>query len=149
MPAPSAAPVLSVADVLSEAAPTVRPDTTVKELLATFEAEHVDTVPVTDDNGVLVGVVAGLDVLRLLRPVDPVRLPHWAVAVSRPVEAIMRPGVITLEPTNPVTAAVDLLIETGFHAIPVVSRHSGPPVLVGVVRQRDLLRRLLAAGGRT
>ena len=51
----------------------------------------------------------------------------------------MRPGVVTLEETDRLDAALDLLIETRFHALPVVRRYGHGPVLVGILEQRDLL----------
>jgi hypothetical protein len=60
----------------------------------------------------------------------------------------MRPGVITLEPTDPIVAALDLMIDTRFHMLPVVKRGAQSPILIGVVPQRLLLSKLLATSRR-
>jgi len=98
--------------------------------------------PVTDRHGVLRGIVAKLDVLRLFRPDEQFRIPEFATISSTRVRDVMRPGVVTLEPGDSIVGVGDLMVETRLRSVPVVERRSGLPVLVGIVSQGDLLRRL-------
>jgi CBS domain-containing protein len=97
-----------------------------------------------DVRGVLCGIVTSLDVLRAVRPSARLDIAEMRSLPSRRVGSVMRPGVITLEPTDPICAAVDLMVDTRFHMLPVVRRDARGPVLIGVVPQRLLLSKLLA-----
>lgn len=52
-----------IQDVIS-----VKPDTTVKELLALFVERHIGGVPVLDEESKLLGMVSDGDVIRYLSP---------------------------------------------------------------------------------
>ena len=92
------------------------------------------------------GILTVLDLLRAAAPGEGLPVPSPRALASRTVETVMRPGVITLEASDRLDAALDLLIETRFHALPVVRRYGHGPVLVGMLEQRDLLP--LLSGGR-
>jgi CBS domain-containing protein len=125
----------------------VKPDLSVGELLKLFEKHPMDAFPVIDEGGVLLGLVSRLDVLRLLHPDADLVLPGPDRIRARPVAAIMRHGVISVEPDDPAVAAADLMVETRFQSLPVVERRRGRPVLVGLVSRRMLLDALLPPEG--
>jgi len=133
----------AVGDIMNRAPATVRPDTRIPDLARLFRIDQADTVAVIDASGILRGVVTPLDLLRAFRPDPNLEMPDPEAFSSMTVETIMRPGVITLEPSDPVPAAVDLMVETRFHALPVVHRQPQGPVLIGMVEQEDLLAVLL------
>jgi CBS-domain-containing membrane protein len=133
----------AVGDIMNRAPTTVRPDPTIPDLVRLLQADQADTVAVIDAGGILRGIVTPLDLLRAFRPDQGLEMPGPEAFADRTVETIMRPGVITLEPSDPIPAAVDLLVETRFHALPVVHRQPQGPVLIGMVGQRDLLSTLL------
>lgn len=135
----------TVGDIMNPAPVTVRPDAKVTRLLQLFQADRPEAVAVVDAEGYLCGIVTMLDLLRASRPDERMRLPGPEELLSRTVETIMRPGVITLEPADPVPVVVDLMVETRFHALPVVHRQAGGPRLVGMVEQQDLLGTLVGA----
>jgi CBS domain-containing protein len=116
---------------------------TVGELLKVFEQAEADAFPVVDPEGFLCGIVTRLDLLRALRPHPRLPTTRPGAASLRTVETVMRPGVYTLEPADPLAAAIDLMLETRFHVLPVVRRDPRGPVVVGIVQQRDLLAALL------
>jgi CBS domain-containing protein len=122
---------------------TIRPDLSLRALITLFEGHDLDGFPVVTSDGVLRGVVTKLDLLRVLRPDPDLHIPEFDRMATRTVAEIMHGGVITVEPTDPIAAAVDLMVETRLHLLPVVKRGSGPPVLVGLVSQGDLLRTLV------
>jgi CBS domain-containing protein len=75
-------------------------------------------------------------------------VPNRKIATAQPVEAIMRHGIISVEPQDPAFAAADLMIETRFQGLPVVERRAGKPVLVGLVARNALLEALLPSESR-
>ena len=86
----------------------------------------------------LAGIVTKLDVLRLLRP-------DWGFDVydslsSSRVADIMRHSAVSVEAEDPIVVAADLMVEARLRSLPVVRRNGGPPVLIGIVTQGDLLR---------
>jgi CBS domain-containing protein len=134
---------LSIHDAMTLRPITVTPGTTIGELMEAFDRHDYNAFPVVDDAGGLRGIVTKLDVLRALRPVRDLELPDLRAVAARRVEDIMRPGVIAVEPEDPVVVAADLMVETRLRSLPVVQRsHGRPPVLVGIVSQGDLLRGL-------
>jgi CBS domain-containing protein len=133
----------TVREIMAPAPEAVSPHLTVGALLKLFDRHAEDAFPVVDQDGVLLGLVSRLDVLRLLRCDPQPLVPNRNIVARRPVEAIMRHGIISVEPQDPAFAAADLMIETRFQSLPVVERRAGGPVLVGLVTRNALLAALL------
>ena len=122
---------------------TVSPETPVSELYNLMEERGIAVCPVVTRAGELHGIASRVDVLRALRPSRELAM-HDAEELGRlTVRDIMRYGVVSLEPDDPLVAAVDLFVDTRLHALPVVHRGGGPPVVVGIVTQKDVLRHVL------
>jgi len=133
---------MPVRDAMSPAPHTIPPEATVADLLALFAEHDFNAVPVIDARGVIQGLVTKLDLLRLLRPDAEMRVPALADIGGVPVRTIMRRGVVTVEPDDPMAVAADLMIATSLRSLPVVERGPGLPVLVGMLSRGDLLRAL-------
>lgn len=131
-----------VLDIMTRSPVTVRANVTVGELLALFDRHEFNAFPVLDDRGELCGIVTKLDVLRLLRPDGALRIPGPRDVAQATVADVMRRGVVSVEPRDPLVVAADLMVETRLHSLPVVERRGGGPVLVGIVSRGDLLRGL-------
>lgn len=56
----------TVGEVMSDAAPTLSPDDTVEYAATIMHEEGADRLPVLDDNGTLVGIVARGDIVRAI-----------------------------------------------------------------------------------
>jgi CBS domain-containing protein len=134
--------VRTVGEIMNRKPVTVPLHLAIGKLVDLFETERLDTVPVLEDDGVLRGIVGVLDVLRVLRAGGQ-SAASGRLLRSRWIETIMRPGAITVEATDPVPAAADLMIEARFHVLPVVRREERGPVLVGLLHQREVLAGLL------
>jgi CBS domain-containing protein len=134
----------TVSEIMNRTPVTVRPDLTVREVARFLEAERRDEVPVLDAEGLLCGVVSAVDLLRALRPDAAVATASPRAVSTRSIESVMRPGVISVEPGDPILAAADLMVGTRFHMLPVVQRGIRGPLLVGVVERRDVLGALWA-----
>ncbi len=130
-----------VRDVMNADPTTIAPETPVDVLIGLFADLDFEGFPVVDEAGHLIGVVTKLDVLRAVRPRD-----RWSdVDVARPVSRtaadLMRRAVMTVEPDDPAVSALDLLLESRVHSVPVVTRaRGGPPTVVGMVSRGDLIR---------
>lgn len=128
-----------VRDVMTGSPVTVGPDVSVTELEALMRREEVATCPVVDERGELVGMASRVDLLRALRPSRELSVRPAGELNRLRVRDIMRAGVVTVEAGDPLVAALDLIVDTRLHALPVVHRGPGRPVVVGLVSQRDLL----------
>lgn len=127
--------MLLIHEVMTRRPITATPDTTIGDLLAQFDRYDVNAIPVVEPAGVLVGIVTKLDLLRVVRAAQAAR--------SQRIETIMRCGVVTVEPDDPVVAAADRMLETRLRSLPVVERRPGSAaILVGMVSQGDLIRGL-------
>lgn len=132
----------TVGDVMNPAPPTTAPSAGLRDLVELFQTGYPAAVPVIDDEGQLSGIVTMLDLLRAYRAF--MRLPPRGKRAfwSRTVETVMRPGVITVTPGDPLDKAADLMLETRYHSLPVVHRHGEVRELIGILEQRDLLSAL-------
>ena len=135
--------MLSVHEVMTLRPVTVTRHVTIGESMGEFDRHDFNALPVVDAGDVLVGIVTKLDMLRALRPAPDLDLHSVQTVTGASVEGIMRPGVVTVEPEDPVAVAADLMVETRLRSLPVVQRSPGAGrVLVGIVSQGDLLRGL-------
>ncbi len=134
----------TVGEVMSDAPVTLPPGARIRDAVRRFTDEGPAAIAIVDATGVLCGLLTMLDLLRAV-PREEVHEGSPSSLDGRTVETVMRPGVITVEPGDPLGAALDLLLETRFHALPVVRRYGHGPELVGMLEQRHLLP--LLAGG--
>jgi CBS-domain-containing membrane protein len=135
----------TVGEVMNGTPVTLPPGARIREAVRRFTDEGPAAIAIVDATGALCGLLTMLDLLRAV-PREEARGGLPSSPESRTVETVMRPGVITVEPSDPLAAALDLLLETRFHALPVVRRYGHGPELVGMLEQRHLLP-LLASGG--
>lgn len=138
----------TVARVMTAHPIIVHPETTVAQLHALMEEYGVAACPVVTDTGELCGMASRVDILRAIRPTRELDALEVAEAWRLPVHDIMRRGVVTLEAGDPLVAALDLFVDSRLHALPVVRRGAGRPVLEGIITQADILRHLVGGSGR-
>jgi CBS domain-containing protein len=141
MPA-SIAVTETVRHAMTERPITVHPDTSAAEFYRLLEEHGITTCPVVTETGELKGMASRVDLLRTLRPSRELDVLGPSELSGITVREIMRCGVVTLEPEDPLVAALDLFVDTRFHALPVVRRGPGNPVVVGIITQGDVVRRL-------
>lgn len=133
----------TVSEVMSERPVLVRPETPVADAFDLMEQHGIATCPVVAETGELRGMLSRVDLLRALRPSRELDVVGAEAVGKVPVREVMRRGIVTVEPEDPIVAAVDLFVDTRLHALPVVRRGAGNPVVVGVVTQGDALRYLM------
>ena len=135
-----------VREVMTPAPVTVTPMTSLAELQDIFERHDYNALPVVDDQGLLTGMVTKLDLLAAFRPNRRRLTPGLETSPAERVEHIMRRGLVTVGPDDPVVKAVDLMVEQGLNSLPVVVRDETGPTLVGIVSRKDVLRCLTIEG---
>jgi CBS domain-containing protein len=100
---------LRIADVDTEFAPTVRPETPVGDAAAALDGAETSAVVVLEDDSV-VGLVAASDVVSMVAGGDR----------SRTTREIMSGPVSTVSPTETVVDAAERMRERGVRHLPVV-----------------------------
>jgi CBS domain-containing protein len=130
-------------DVMSTFLITVRPDTSAKEAAELLVTNGITTLPVTDADGTLVGIVTDVDLIRDRIGVDPRSLVHadWPVHTATGPAPPTVGATMTTEVTvrGPNTDAAQLardMLDNHLRAIPIVDGEK----LVGIVTRHDLLR---------
>jgi acetoin utilization protein AcuB len=131
---------MDVSAIMTRTVVTVTPRDPVRraaELLEDLEIRHLPVV----DEGRLVGVVSDRDLREYRLPLDDeLEDPEYADALmATPIEEMMNRQVISLEPTESLTTAVDLILEYGIGAIPVVDKTGR---LEGILSYVDILKAL-------
>jgi CBS-domain-containing membrane protein/nucleotide-binding universal stress UspA family protein len=146
--------VLHVADVMTRAVSTVRPETPLAEVVDLLLRRDVKAVPVVDERRHVVGIITGGDLLRRgdlrLRlglkqdlETDVLREHLQALARSRlTARDVMTRHVRTVSPETDLATVIALMARHRVKRLPVVD---GEKALVGIVSRADVLRAIAAA----
>ncbi len=136
MPAPAVREIgdVIVATLMSKAARTLTPHTTIEELTELMTVYDYNGFPVVDGNGVLLGLVTRTDMFKAY--LDPYRRAAREGSVMT-VADIMSRGVITVGPEDRVFNAIALMVDHDVVTIPVVTPTAKGPQVVGVITRRD------------
>jgi CBS-domain-containing membrane protein len=119
---------MNAADVMSSPAVSVNPGTTVRAASAMLGDHGFSALPVVDDEGRLVGIVSGADLL--LAGMSP-------ETANSPVARVMRGSVISAPVTATPAELTATMLSQRLRCLPIVAEGQ---VLVGVVSRSDLLR---------
>jgi len=131
--------MLTVRDLMSTNPDTVRPDTSLREVLQTMKLAGCRQLPVVDEQGQLIGIVTDRDVrLAMNSPMDlPERGQEADLVVSETTASCMTPDPITVSSDTPAYRAAEVLCTYKFGALPVVDDDE----LVGIITVTDFLDR--------
>jgi CBS domain-containing protein len=124
---------MNAADVMTSPAVVVNPATTVRTASAVLGDHGFSALPVVDDDGRLVGIVSGADLL--LAGMTP-------TTANGAVERVMRRLVISAPITATPSELTTTMLSQRLRCLPIVTDGQ---VLVGVVSRSDLLRILTPA----
>jgi len=122
---PDLDPRLSIQDVMTRAAITARPDTSIDTLIDLMTEHHIGCIPIVDDHGRPTGIVTKLDLIECRRDARPT------------AREVMMPHAMTLGPTATIAQAAARMSNEGFHHLLVVDADRK---LLGVVSTLDLVR---------
>jgi CBS domain-containing protein len=151
--------VATVSDYMDSDPVTVRPDASVEEVARVLGENELHGVPVTDEDGSVVGIVTendlvigdeegdlhipayvelfgGLVFLGRLRPFEE----RMKKAVAATASQMMSGDPRTVGPGDDVHTAAHVMVETGHNRIPVVEDGR----LVGVISRADVVQALAA-----
>ncbi|MFI0353698.1 CBS domain-containing protein [Actinomadura sp. 9N407] len=109
---------------------TVRPDSTVRDLLAVLSEHNVGAIVVSPDGETIAGIASERDVVRKLHE-------HGAGLLGRPVSEIMTAEVRTCEPSADVDDLRRTMTEHRIRHLPVVDAAGR---LAGIVSIGDVVK---------
>lgn len=132
---------MQVQDLMTDALVTIKPVDTVRSALLRMEDQEIRHLPVVEGKQ-LIGMVSDRDLREYRLPVmEEIDNPEYADdLLETPVSEVMNANLVTLDPSESIKAAIDLMLEYGVGALPVVERHSEE--LVGIVSYVDVLKAL-------
>jgi CBS domain-containing protein len=130
-----------VAQYMTKNVMSIPPAMTLHDLGALFEHHDYNCFPVVD-NDVCVGIVTKFDFLKAFMFTTNQIMPHYQELMKRPVSSIMTKDVAYVEPEEPLTRALDLMIAMRARSFPVLEPGRR---LVGMISRTDLTKALFQA----
>lgn len=128
-----------VRDRMSSPAITVTPDTTFQDALALMKERSFRRLPVINEHGKLVGIVAERDLLHAA-PSPATSLSIWEVNYllwKLHVSDVMTEKVISAIPEMPIEDAAQLMVTCKIGGLPVVDTHG---TVIGVITETDIFK---------
>lgn len=148
--------MLNASDIMTTDVITVKKDTSLKDLAKLLYENHINGVPVVDDDGLLIGIICESDLIRKdkkLHIPTVVAIFDWVLYLESPkkiekeiqrinattVEDLYTKNVITVDEKTPIDEIATVMEQKKIYTIPVMDGDR----LVGVVGKADLLRSLI------
>jgi CBS domain-containing protein len=128
------ADMLSAGAIMTTDLVTVQPEASIEEAIELLLGQQISGLPVTDDDGRLVGVVTEFALLAVT---------YDRRVKNHTVSQHMTREVITVDIDDPVSRVADLCIVHRVRRVPVMKDGR----LVGVIARRDVLRALVESAG--
>jgi CBS domain-containing protein len=126
---------------MTRAVTTVTRQTTMGALEALFEKHDFNSFPVVEKEKIL-GIVTKFDFLRAFAFTSGQMVPHYDELMRRPVAEMMTEAVVHVEPKEPLTRVLQLMVSLKTRSFPVI----GPGhQLVGMISREDVIRALKEA----
>jgi len=119
--------IVLVRDVMSKDVKVVRPDSSVKEVVATMNKFNIGSIIVVQ-SGRPVGIITERDILR--RTVEPCLAPETLTA-----RQVMSSPVLTINETASIDEAAKLMAKKNVKKLPVIDKQK----LVGIVTLTDIV----------
>lgn len=148
--------MLNASDIMTTDVITVKKATNLKDLAGLLYRNHINGVPVVDDDGLLIGIICESDLIRKdkkLHIPTVVAIFDWVLYLESPkkiekeirrinattVEDLYIKEVVTVDEKTPVDEIATIMEEKKVYTIPVMDGDR----LVGIVGQADLIRTLV------
>ena len=149
--------MLKAKEIMTTELITVSPQTEVLQAARLLLKHRINGLPVVDDEGVLVGILCQSDLIAQQKKLpipsfftflDGLFTISSAKQIDKQVRKIaaitveqaMTPNPVFVEPDTDIEAVAALMVDSGFHTIPVLE----DGVLVGVIGKEDVLKTLTA-----
>ena len=131
---------MKVRDLMTESVKTVGPNDTLATVYDLMDAEHFRHLPVSDDDGRLVGILSSQDLFRARAGSRELPLSaQREILGSMKVDEIMNTAPETVEPGADLRDAAETLLEYKLGCLPVIEGDS----LVGIITEADFVRHVL------
>jgi len=131
----------TVEKYMTRAVTTVTRQTTMRELEALFEKHDFNSFPVVEKEKML-GIVTKFDFLRAFAFTTGQMVPQYDELMRRSVAEMMTEAVVHVEPEEPLTRVLQLMVSLKTRSFPVI----GPGhQLVGMISREDVIRALREA----
>jgi len=145
----------TVAEIMTKEVVTVQESTTVRKMAEIFDKMRFGSLPLVDGDGNLTGIVTASDLIEQGRPLHIptfISLFDWVIplesehSLERDLKRISAQtagelaarDVVTVAPTDQVSAAAEIMSSHKLHALPVVDGKK----LVGMVSRIDIIRNM-------
>ena len=123
---------------MTPAVQTVTRQVTMLDLETLFEKHDFNAFPVVEA-GKMLGIVTKLDFLRAFAFTTSQIVPHFDELMRRTVADVMTEAVVHVEPAEPLTRVLQLMVNLRNRSFPVM----GPGrQLVGMISREDVMRAL-------
>ena len=122
--------MLSAGSIMTSDIVTIRPEASIEDAIALLLSEEISGLPVTDEDGHLVGMITEF---ALLAVAYDQRVKNHTVREHMTTELIM------VDVNDPISRVADLCIVHRVRRVPVMKNGR----LVGVIARRDVLRALV------
>jgi len=149
--------MLKVRDIMTTGLITISPEAEILQAAKVLLGNHINGIPVVDEAGKLVGILCQSDLIAQQKRIpipsvftfmDGVFSTSSAKQIEKQIQKIaaitvaqaMTPDPIFVEPGMSIEVIASLMVDNGFHTIPVLDEEK----LVGVVGKEDILKTLIA-----
>lgn len=149
--------MLNASDIMTTEVITVKTDTSLKELARILYENHINGVPVVDDDGLLIGIICESDLIRkdkklhiptvvtifdaVLYLESPKKMEKEIQRVNATtVEDLYTKEVLTVDEKTPIDEIATLMTQKKIYTIPVMDGDR----LVGIIGKADLIRTLVS-----
>lgn len=118
-------------EIMTRPAISAKKNASARDIALQFISEQYSGMPVTEDDGKVVGIVTEIDILKAVNE------GHELSRVT--ASDIMTPEVATANPDTPITEMIKMMDDFHIIRLPVVKDEK----LVGVVSRGDIIRSLI------
>lgn len=116
--------MMIVSDIMTKDVVSIHPDETVQRAISTMESHNIKEMPVIGD-GKLVGMVRFGDIITIVKASPNMKVKNRMIQPP------------SLEYESEISEAIDLILNTGIEAIPILDKRGK---LVGIVSDYDILQ---------
>jgi len=127
-----------VDDFMTPSPVTLSSDATVGCAQQLLERMGINGCPVVDEQGCLLGLVTGYDILAAFQFEPETMVPRYDDIMALSVSEVMTDPVSTVSSDLPLTRVLETMLELGNTGFPVVDEGK----LVGMITRQDLMRAL-------
>ena len=149
--------MLKVRDIMTTGLITISPEAEILQAAKVLLGNHINGIPVVDEAGKLVGILCQSDLIAQQKRIpipsvftfmDGVFSTSSAKQIEKQIQKIaaitvaqaMTQDPIFVKPGMSIEVVASLMVDNGFHTIPVLDEEK----LVGVVGKEDILKTLIA-----